>query len=202
MTKKTVLLGVVWDIGLPAAVYYGARGLGYDVLPALVAGALAAVIRVGYVAVVRRRLDGLAAVVGGTFGVLLIVSLLTGDPRILLAKESVLSGAAGLLLVGSCLVGKPIVYTLARKVHAGKAEQLAQWDEQWQTQPAFRKHFMTLTAGFGVVLLVDAVVRVVLIYSLPVDLMANLSPVLHIAALAVLGGWAMVYKNRRRIHAT
>ncbi|MEV4569198.1 hypothetical protein AB0K12_35970 [Nonomuraea sp. NPDC049419] len=54
----------------------------------------------GYVAVVRRRLNGLAALVSVTFVVLLVASLLT-EARILLAKESILTGAAGLRLVGS-----------------------------------------------------------------------------------------------------
>ncbi|MFG1627030.1 VC0807 family protein [Kribbella sp. NPDC049227] len=198
MQKKAVLIGLLWDLGLPAAVFYGARALGYDVLPALVAGGVAALIRVAFVAVVRRRLNGLAALVGGTFAVLVIVSLLTGDPRILLAKESVLSGAAGLLLVGSCLLGKPLVYTLGRKLNTGKPDVLAQWDERWRTEPAFRGHFMKLTAVFGGVLLADAIVRLVLIYSLPVDLMANLSPVLHVAALAVLVGLALWFRSRRQ----
>jgi len=168
------------------------------VFQSLAAGAVAAVLRVAFVAVVRRRLNGIAAIVGGTFGLLLVVSLLTGDPRILLAKESVLSGAAGLLLVGSCLAGRPIVYLLARKLLAGKPERLADLDERWRTQPGFRKHFTMLTAVFGGVLLADAIVRVVLVYSLPVDLMANLSPVLHVAALALLVGWALWYRNRRQ----
>ena len=97
------LIGLLWDLGLPLVVYYAGRILGYDVLPALAAAAGAALLRVAFIAVVRRRLNGLAAFVGGTFALLLVVSLLTGDPRILLAKESVLSGAAGLLLVGSML---------------------------------------------------------------------------------------------------
>src|SRR5262245_42186450 len=115
MDKRKLLLGLLWDVGVPAAVFYAARALGVDVLPALVAGGVAALVRVAWVAAVKRRLDGLAAIVGVSFGLLLVVSLLTGDPRILLIRESVLSGAAGLLLTGSCLIGKPLVYAVARR---------------------------------------------------------------------------------------
>ncbi|MFD3405620.1 VC0807 family protein [Kribbella sp. NPDC058693] len=192
------LVGLLWDIGLPLVVYYAGRILGYDVLPALAAAAGAALVRVAVIAVVQRRLNGLAAFVGGTFGVLLVISLLTGDPRILLAKESVLSGAAGLLLLGSVLLGRPLVYAIARKANAGKPELLAEWDDRWQTQPTFRKHFTTLTAVFGAVLLADAIIRLILVYTLPVNTMANLSPVMHIAALAILISWSLWYRNHRQ----
>ena len=200
MDKRKLLVGLLWDVGLPAGIYYLARGLGYDVLPALAGGAIAALIRVAVVAVVHRRLNGLGALVGASFGLLLVVSLLTGDPRILLARESVLSGAAGLLLVGSCFAGRPLVYKLALRLNAGKA---ADWEDRWRTEPSFRRHFTALSAGMGAVLLADAVVRIALILVLPVDVMANLSPVLHFGALALLVGWGMWYRKHatERAHA-
>lgn len=196
MDKRKFLLGLLWDVGLPAVVYYAGRAFGYDVLPALAAAGVAALIRVAFVAVVHRRLDGLGALVGATFAVLLVASLLTGDPRILLARESLLSGAAGVLLVGSCLIGRPLVYTLARKLNAGKPELLAEWDERWRSQPRFRRRFTMLSAVIGGVLLADAIVRLVLVYLLPVNVMANLSPVLHVGSLAVLVGLGLWYRKR------
>jgi hypothetical protein len=203
MDKRKLLIGLLWDVGLPALVYYAGRGLGYDVLPALAAAGIAALIRVAFVAVVHRRLDGLGALVGASFALLLVLSLLTGDPRILLARESVLSGAAGLLLVGSSLIGRPIVYTLARKLNTGKPELLAEWDERWRTQPQFRRRFLKLSVVIGGVLLADAIVRLVLVYLLPVDVMANLSPVLHVGTLALLAGWGLWYRKRavEHVHA-
>ena len=200
MDKRKFLIGLLWDVGLPAGVYYGGRALGYDVLPALIAGGAVALVRVAWVAAVRRRLDGVGVLVGASFAVLLVLSLFTGDPRILLARESVLSGASGLLLVGSCLFSRPLIYTLARKVNAAKT---ADWEERWASQPAFRRHFLMLSAVFGSILLAEATLRVVLIYLLPVDVMANLSPVLHVGGIAVLVGWALWYRKHAmgRVHA-
>lgn len=194
---QKLLIGLLWDLGLPAAVYYGAHALGYDVQLALTAAGIAALLRVAFVALLHRRLDVIAAVVGGTFAVLLAVSVLTDDPRILLAKESVLSGAAGLLLVGSCVAGRPLVYVLARKFR-----KAPDWDHRWEHEPAFRRQFTKLSLVFGGVLLLDAIVRLVLIYSLPVDTMANLSPILHVAALALLGVAGLWFRSRRRLERT
>jgi intracellular septation protein A len=189
MDKRVLLMGLLWDVGLPAVVFYVCRALGFDILPALAAGGLAALIRVGCVAAVRHRLDGLAALVGVTFALLLVVSLLTGDPRILLAKESILSGAAGLLLVGSCLIGRPVLYALVRRLNAGKDELLAQLDQRWRTQPSFRRHFVVLSAVMGSVLLTEL---------LPIDVMASLSLVLHAGTIALLVCWALWYRGRRQ----
>jgi hypothetical protein len=198
MDKRRLIMGLLWDVGLPAVVFYVCRALGVDALLALAAGGLAALIRVGWVAAVRRHLDGLAALVGVSFVLLLVVSLLTGDPWILLARESILSGAAGLLLVGSCLIGRPVLYTLVRRLNAGKDELLAQWDERWRTQPAVRRHFVLLSAVFGGVLLTESSVRLLLIYLLPIDLMAGASTALHVGTIALLVGWALWYRGRRQ----
>lgn len=198
MDKRKLLMGLFWDVGLPAVVFYVCRALGVDVLPALAAGGLAALIRVGWVAAVRRRLDGLAALVAVSFLLLAGVSLLTGDPRILLARESILSGAAGLLLVGSCMAGRPVLYSVVRRLNAGKDKVLAQWDQQWRTQPAFRRHFTVVSAVSGGVLLTEAAVRLLLVYLLPIDVMAGLSTVLHLGALALLACWMLWYRGRRQ----
>jgi hypothetical protein len=198
MDKRKLILGLLWDVGLPAVIFYVCRALGFDVLLALAAGGLAALIRVGCVAVVRHRLDGLAALVGVSFALLLVVSLLTGDPRILLARESILSGAAGLLLVGSCVIGRPVLYALVRRLNAGKGELLAQWDERWRTQPSFRRHFVLLSAVIGGVLLTESTVRLLLIYLLPIDVAAGLSLALHVGTIALLVCWALWYRGRRQ----
>jgi intracellular septation protein A len=198
MDKRKLIMGLLWDVGLPAVIFYACRAFGVEAFLALAAGGLAALVRVGFVAAVRRRLDGLAALVGVSFALLLVVSLLTGDPRILLVRESILSGSVGLLLVGSCVIRRPILYTFVRRLNAGKEELLAQWDERWRTQPSLRRHFLTLSAMIGGVLLTESALRLLLIYLLPIDVMAGLSTALHVGTIALLVCWALWYRGRRR----
>ena len=186
-------VGLLLDVGLPAVVYYGAHALGYSIETSLIAAGIGAVLRVAYVAVVHRRLDFIAAIVGGTFAILLAISLLTNDPRVLLAKESVVSGVAGVLFLGSCVVGRPLFYVLARKF-----KNAPDWDERWQNEPAFRRRFRTLSLLFGGVLLLDALLRLALILTLPLNTMANLSPVLHLATLALLACTALYLRSRHQ----
>lgn len=198
MNKRELVLGLLWDVGLPAVAFYVCRALGLDVLLSLTVGGLVAVLRVVWVAATRRRLDGLAAVVAGTFVLLLVVSLITGDPRVLLAKESILTGSIGLLLLGSCVVGKPVLYPLIRRFFAGKPETAARLDLRWHTQPGFRRHFTLLSAVIGGVLLAEAIVRVVLIFLLPADVMAGVSTALHLGTLGGLVAWLLWFRGRRQ----
>ncbi|MEO3872199.1 VC0807 family protein [Nonomuraea sp. B12E4] len=197
MDKRALLMGLLWDIGLPAAAYYACRGLGAEAWLALVAGGAVALARVACIAVTRRRLDGVAAIVAVTFVLLLAMSALTGDPRILLARESLLSGALGLLLLGSCAVGRPVLYGLVRRLNSGNQELLARWDELWPAQPSFRRVFVLLSLVWGTGLLAEAVVRIPLIYLLPVDAAAGVSTLLQLGTIALLVGWSVWYRGRR-----
>ncbi|GAA3513969.1 VC0807 family protein [Actinocatenispora rupis] len=202
MDKRALVLGLVADVGLPAAAYYGARAIGLDVEPALAAGGVVGLLRLAYVGVTRRRLDGVAAVVVGGFVALLVASLLTGDPRILLARESIVSGGLGLLLLGSVAVGRPVLYSMLRRLNAGKPELLARWDGMWRTRPAFRRVFVLMSLVWGAGLLAEAIVRLPLIYLLPVDVTAALSTALQVGTVGLLVAWSLWYRRRRQRAAT
>jgi len=186
MEKRALIMGLGWDIVPPVAAYYACRALGADAWLALAAGGVAALLRVGVVVVTRRRLDGLAACLAGAFALLLAASAITGDPRVLLARESVLSGAAGLILLGSCMLGRPLMYALARRL------------DPTLHDPA---GFTTISLVWGAGLLIEAAVRVPLIYLLPIDVMAGISPLLQLGTVALLIGWTLRHRRRQVQHA-
>ncbi|MET9251696.1 VC0807 family protein [Nonomuraea sp. NPDC003709] len=197
MNKSILLKTLVPDVVLPVAVYYACRRFGVDEELSLLLGAAAAFVRVLIAAVVRRQFNGLAALVCAGFVAGLLLAFVTGDPRFLLAKESLLSGMLGLLLLGSCLAGKPLMYAVMRRLTAGDPGKLAEWERLWQSAPQFRKVFLTLTLVWGAGLLTESIIRIPLIYSLPLDVMAGLSTVLQLATFALLIGWSLLYRRQR-----
>ncbi|MEU7852733.1 VC0807 family protein [Nonomuraea sp. NPDC049141] len=201
MNRSTLLKTLLPDVALPIAVYYACRRFGVDEQVALLLGAAAALVRVLLVAAVRRRFNGLAALVCGGFAIGLLLAFLTGDPRFVLAKESILSGSLGLLLLGSCLVGRPLMYALMRRLTADNPQKLAEWERLWHSAPEFRRLFRTLTLVWGVGLLAEAIIRIPLIYRLPLDVMTGLSTVLQLATFALLIGWSLLYRQRRMAKA-
>ncbi|WP_433281021.1 VC0807 family protein [Pseudonocardia xinjiangensis] len=197
MERRALVVGLLWDLGLPLAAYYACRAAGIGTAAALVAGGAVGVGRVAWVAAARRRLDGLAAVTAGVLVVLGGASLLIGDPRLVLLKGSIVSGIAGIVLLGSCLAGRPAMYALMRRAVAGDPGKAAEWDRRWTTQPRFRRIMSVVSVVWGAGLLVDAVVRVPLVYLLPPDVATSASTALEVATIALLVGWSLLYRRHR-----
>ena len=197
MNRSALIKGVLADVGLPVVVYYVCRAAGLDQLPALLLGALAALLRVAVAALRLRRFNGLAALVAAGFVVAVVLAALTGDPRVVLAKESIVSGLLGLLLLGSCLAGHPLMYALMRRLNAEDHDKLAEWDRLWQVRPEFRRVFTMITLVWGAGALAEALIRLPLIYSVPLDVMTGLSTVLQLGTIAALMAWTLLYRKRR-----
>lgn len=193
---------LLWDIGLALGAYYGARALGFSPYVALLTGTIVAGLRVCYVAFRGRRLDGFAAFLLAVFGVGLALSFITGDARFLLLKDSIGTAVAGLIFLGTCLVGRPLIfYAAKRTTGVNDPEREARWETRWQEEPALRRTFLVLSVGWGVGLLIEAVLRVPLIYLLSIDVVPALSTALQIAAFAVLTLWTVWYVKRAQARA-
>lgn len=184
---------LAWDIGLPVAAYYGARLLGCGEYVSLLAGTLASALRVGVVAVRDRKLEPFAAFLMVMFGFGLALSFATGDARFVLAKDSATTGIAGLVFLGSCLAHRPLTYyaTLRFAGEGGAAAVRERW-----LDPAARRGWYTASAVWGAGLLLEAVLRIAVVYLVPLDTAVAASTALQVTALTLLIGWT-VHSIRR-----
>ena len=187
------------DVGLPLLAYYGLHAAGVSDYRALLAGTIMAGLRVAFVALRDRKLDGFAGFLLAMFAVGLALSFATGDARFMLAKDSIGTALAGLIFLGSCVVGRrPLIFYAAQRFSATTDEKRAWWRTMWQTNPAFRRGFRMMSVVWGAGLLTEAAVRIPLIYVLPVNVMVGLSSVLQIAAFTLLMIWTVAYGKRMR----
>lgn len=196
---RTIVRSLIWDVGAPIIVYYPLRLLGVSMVLALVAATGVALGRIVFVAVRDRRFDGFAALMAVMFGVGLALTLATGDPRVVLAKDSVVTGVMGVAFLGSCVVGRPLMFALARRTLP--PERQAEADARVDTDARYRSHLVTLSAVWGAILLTEAVVRIVLVYTLPVDVMFGLSHVLQFAAIGLAVLWSVMLGRRAKRQA-
>jgi intracellular septation protein A len=196
---RNLVRTLIWEIGAPLLVYYALHLLGASSLVSFAAATAVSLGRILFVAARDRRLDGLAALMGVMFGLGLVLTLVTGDPRVALAKDSVTTGVAGLAFLGSCLFGRPLMFAMARRI-LPEARQ-AEADERWRNDPRYRSRLVVLSLMWGVILLGEALVRIVLVYSLPVDVMVGVSHALQFAAigLGVLGSIGYARLVRRQV---
>ena len=187
------------DVGLPLLAYYGLHATGVSDYRALLAGTVVAGLRVAFVALRNRTLDGFAGFLMAMFAVGLALSFATGDARFMLAKDSIGTVFAGLIFLGSCVVGRrPMMFYAAQRFSATTSEKRAWWHSMWQTNPAFRRGFRMMSVVWGIGLLTEAAVRIPLIYVLPIHVMVGLSTLLQTAAFALLMTWTVAYGKRMR----
>lgn len=194
--RWSMFLGLFWDIGLSLVAYYGLRALGASPYVALLGGTVTAGLRIGYVWWRTRRFDAFAAFMLVEFGVGLAFSLLTGDPRFLVAKESFSTAVAGLIFLATCGFGRPMIWHAAVRFQPAARAEL---DLRWRTVPVFRRTFRMLTIGWGAGMLAEAVARVVVAYTLPVDAAAGLSQLLRFGTMGLLTLWTLAIAKRRRV---
>lgn len=184
---------MLWDVGLPTAAYYTARAFGGAPYVSLLAGTVVAGARVGLVAARSRRLDAIAAFLLAVFGIGLVLSFSTGSARFLLAKDSVPTATAGLIFIGSCVAGRPLAYAWGRRIMARTPMLRHRWAAMWSTQPGFRRVFYVVSLAWGLGLLLEAAVRLALIYAVPIDVMAGLSSALSLTTVCLLAAWTVWY---------
>jgi hypothetical protein len=192
--------GLALDIGLPLAAYYGLHLLGVADWPALLAASGIAALRIAWDAARRRRLNPFATVMLVVFGIGLALSLVSGDARFLLLKDSITTGAVALVFLATSVRGTPLTLAAMQSFAPHRAAALT---AAYRRDPEVRRGVRRTSAVWGFGLLAEALVRVPLVFLLPVSVMVGLSTVLFVAAFACLITWNVwfVALARRRIAA-
>lgn len=198
-SRLRTVLPLLIDVAVPMGAYYALHALGASDFAALTTGgavsgllALAGIAR-------NRRIDGFAVFVLVLFALGMLTTVLTGDVRFLLAKDSFGTGIGGLLILASTALHRPLTfYTGRRFTCGGDRERERWWERTYEQQPGFRRVLRHLAVLWGVGLLVEAAVRVVLAYALPPPTVVALSTVLQIVFFGGLIGLSSWYGRRAR----
>lgn len=189
-----MLRGLVLDIGLPIATYYGLRALGATDWVALLAATGVAGTRLVWGVVARREVNQFATMMLLVYGVGLVLSLVTGDPRILLLKGSLITGAIGATFLVTAIVGKRPL-TLAA-MQSFQPAQAAAFAEEYRTQPTVRGAYRHTSYVWGVGLLVESLLRIPLVYLLPIDIGFGVTEAMLVLTFVLLGGWTLAFQRR------
>jgi hypothetical protein len=131
----------------------------------------------------------------------LLSSLISGSPLFFLIKESFLTGIFGLTFLGSLLLGRPLMFYLSRQFYSGNdPSRAARFERRWR-DPSFRFAQRFLTLIWGCALIGDALIRVGLVFVLPIPIFLAIAPLIGVLILLGLSIWTMSYARRRRAAA-
>ncbi len=185
LPRQLAILG--FDLAAPIVVYYVLHGAGVSNLLALGAGATLPALAATYTLLTRRHVDTVAVAMVTTMIATMAVSVIAHSPRFLLAKDGLITGVWGLWFLASVRAERPLAYIFARplmesmKIYAGRS-----WDVLWETKSQFRRIWRVSSVMWGIGLLLDAAVRVVMSYSLPIHVVPGLSGALYPVTFVLL----------------
>jgi hypothetical protein len=187
---------------LPLLLYRFLIDRGVAAVPALCAGAIFPVSSIA-VEWLRTRRIAFVSALSLVFIVLSVAaSLISGDTRFTLLKESAFTGLTGLIFLGSLVIGRPVMFAAGRQFAAhGDPARMAAWDANWQ-YAGFRRTLRMMTAVWGLAYVVEAFVRVGLVFALSTSAFLIVSQVMVYGVTAALIAWTMRYGRRMQQRAT
>lgn len=195
---------LVLDIGAPAGLYYGLRSAGFSNLVALGAGAIVPAVGVIVQLTTRRRLDGVGGVVVVSVLATIVLSLITDGPRLLLARDGFITALWGLWFLATLparRARRPAAFALARPLMEGRRWfGPASWDALWADEPRFRRIWQVSTIIWGAGLLADAVLRVLMSYTLPISVVPGLAGALWPVTFVLIQVVTNVYYHRAGLY--
>ena len=193
MESTAMIRTMAWELGLPAAAYYGLHAAGASDVTALLAGTAVAATRVVWVAVRSRAVSHFAMIMGAVFGVGLLFTALTGDARFLLIKHSAMAAVMGVMFLATMRGTRPLTLIAQQSFMPGRSRELA---EAYACDPHIRHGHRVASLVWGGGLLAEAVIRVVLVYLLPIEVMVGVSTAL---TFTILIGWNARYIAGHRL---
>src|SRR4029453_4131175 len=180
-SRWQALLPTLLDLVIPTAGYFLLHWAGLADIWALTTPAAATPHTAAVPTIRGGRLDALGLLVVAEIAVSIALTVITEDPRLLLARPAVYLAVAGVVNLLSCVAGRPPSYTPPALVAGrplsstaatpmatkGEPERALAYERAWHHSPELRRIHRQLTAGIGVALVAYAVIRVLIVYSLP-----------------------------------
>lgn len=183
---RALIIRIVLYLVAPIGLYYGLHLAGLSDVHALLVGAGSSALSTACTCVWKRRFDGMAVAMTALLLLSSGASLLSGSPRFLLAKDGGITAVTGIWFFASLLGARPLTFSFARPLLEGRklfdptirqwvAPTGPSWDTLWERMPAFRRLWRVTAVIYGACTLLDAALRVVMAYTLPIDVVPGLA---------------------------
>jgi hypothetical protein len=184
-SKIGLFFPMLFDLFAPIITYYLLHLAGLNDFLALTIGGFVSGINAAVDVVRNRKTKSISPLVFIMFVISIGLVFVTQDARIILVKPSIFIAAAGIYVL-STVAGKPfLVDSMEPFATQGDPVKTAQWQNAWQHSGSFRRRLQLATALSGVLLLFEALARVILVILLPVKY--------SVIASNIPGGLLMVF---------
>jgi hypothetical protein len=196
MGKFFVALDFLVNLGGPFLVYQLATGHMSETAALMLSSGPPILWSIGQL-IWSRTLDAISLLVIAGIALSLVATLLGGSPRLLLVRESFITGVFGLIFLGSLLSPKPLMFLIVKTTVTKQGMSEEAFSSRWSI-PGFRFTFYLMTVVWGVGLLVEAILKIILAFSMPIGSFLVVSPIISYGIYFGLLGWSIWYGNQRR----
>jgi hypothetical protein len=140
----------------------------------------------------HRQLDRFAVLVLIELAISVILAGVSSDPRFVLARPAVYTAVAGIYALTTVRT-RPFMIDVTRPfASGGDPARAAAFDRAWDESARFRKAERVMTALLGIMLLAEAALRVITVYSEPEQAVLKASLLSQLPALGLFALWFVI----------
>ena len=187
---------VIIDVAAPLIAYSLLRSAGMSTVTALVLSGVFPALGVVVGVIRHRRLDVvgalvLAGIIAGT-----VLGLISHSTRLVLMEGSVPTVIFGVGCLGSLWTRRPLMYGFALEFIGPDTAKGREMTSLWQYE-GFRHVFRVITAVWGVGFLLEAALRVAIVYNTSTGTALSFSKVMPYIWVGVFVAWTVAYGRYR-----
>jgi hypothetical protein len=189
---RSITMIVVFDVAAPLVAYSVLRSAGMTAVAALLLSGVFPALGVTINAIRHRRLDVVGALVLAGIAVGAILGLVSHSARLLLVEGSVPTAIFGVACLGSLGARHPLMFSFAREFTGPDTAKGREMTRLWQYE-GYRRIFRLITAVWGVAFLLEAALRVVIVYNTSAGTALVASKATPFLFFGILSAWTVAY---------
>lgn len=148
-----------------------------------------------YHVVKYKKADAFGLFMLTNFVLSLLAFSLSGNEKLILLRESMITGLLGLIFMGSLFFAKPLMYYFAIRFSAGdESDNKGKFAKNWDV-PYFRFVLRFLTAIWGVALLGEAILKIILVNELSISAFLAVSQIILYSVMGAAILFTVVYRR-------
>jgi intracellular septation protein A len=194
---RAIAMIVIFDVAAPLAAYSVLRSAGMTAVTALLLSGVFPALGVTIGVIQNRRLDVVGALVLTGIVVGTVLGLVSHSTRLLLVEGSVPTAVFGVACLGSLRRRHPLMFSFALEFTGPDTAKGRKMTRLWQYD-GYRRVFRIITAVWGAGFLLEAALRVVIVYNTSTGTALASSKIMPFLWGAVLSAWTVGYGARQK----
>ncbi|HWG61965.1 MAG TPA: VC0807 family protein [Streptosporangiaceae bacterium] len=194
---RTIAKILILDVAAPLATYSLLRSAGVKTVTALVLSGVVPALGVAAGIIRHRRLDVVGALVLAGIVVGTVLGLVSHSARLVLMEASVPTAVLGVACLGSLCTRRPLMFSFALEFIGPDTAQGREMAGLWQYE-RFRRIFRIITTVWGIGFLLEAALRVAIVYDTSTGTALASSTVTPFVWVAGLLAWTVAYGARQK----